>query len=147
MSVSEAETTAHDDATPSPDAGKEVWCPEGCGNRILEPNERIGFPCPACSMPMVEEKPEAMMGKTRKERLPELGRIVHVLIAEGVVRPAIVAGRSEDGRCLVHIFKHEHDPLPSGLRGESAVLSYGSTIGQWHWPPKSEAEHFLTPDE
>lgn len=142
MSAEAAQVTDEGVATPSGDEGAEVWCPNGCGNRILELGEKIGFPCPACSTPMTVEKPEAAKRDGKKVRLPEVGRIVHVQLAADTVRPAIVMGRNADGRCLVHVFKDDHDPTPPGLYSGDAVLGYGFDIGQWHWPPKAQAEQF-----
>jgi hypothetical protein len=143
MSVSEAEKDAHDVATGvSPDAGKEVWCENGCGNRILEPDERIPFPCPGgCGGMMTAEKPEAPARKTIPVTLPTLGRVVHVHVAVGVWRPAIVMGADPDGTLLVHCFKHENDP-PGSLRDGTGHVTYGIGLGQWVWPRREDEQKF-----
>lgn len=145
MSTQTPETASETVATAP---GEMVWCPNGHGNRILEPDDRVPFRCPQCQEPMVAEKPEPVAGSGTEVRLPEVGRIVHVVIsqdaAKTTVRPAIVMGRDADGRCLVTIFKHDHDAMPPGLYDGVGVVGYGVGVGQWHWPPqtKGKAETF-----
>lgn len=137
-----------DAGTPSPDAGKEVWCENGHGNRILDTNERIPFPCPTgCGGLMVEEKPQTQYGNgpTKSIELPTVGRIVHVLVAPATIRPAIVMGREADGRLFVHIFKDDRDPSPPGLATGTGIVRHGTHVGGWFWPPKAQRETFETP--
>lgn len=142
MSISEAEQPNGAVATPSPDAGKKVWCENGCGDRILDPDERIPFPCPAgCGGVMTAEKPAVVVKKTRKVELPTLGRIVHVHVQSGLWRPAIVMGADPDGRLLVHCFKHESD-MPGSLAEGTGYVTYGSGLGQWVWPSQEAKQQF-----
>lgn len=136
MSTTESEVAQVED-----NAGTEVWCPNGHGNRILDAGEKIGFGCPVCSAPMKTTMPEPT-GKKVEVRLPEVGRVVHVTLGPNTVRPAIVMGRNEDGRCLLSICRHEDDPGIAGLAGNTAVVSPGEGIGTWQWPPKSEPQFF-----
>lgn len=144
MSAETAQASDEHVATPSPDAGKEVWCENGCGNRILDPDEHIPFPCPTgCGGMMTEAKPEPLGGgKTTEVKLPSVGRIVHVLCAPGVIRPAIVMGRESDGRCFVHVFKDDRDPSPPGLATGDGVVSYGTHLGGWFWPARESGVTF-----
>lgn len=148
MSAEAPEATTETVATAP---GEMVWCPDGHGNRILEIDDRLPFPCPQCGKPMVSEKPEPIAGTGREVRLPEVGRIVHVVIEstpeKDVIRPAIVMGREGDGRCLLNVFCHDHDNRPPGLYDGIAILGYGDGVGQWHWPPQTKGkgdtfEHF-----
>lgn len=143
MSAEAAEAVSEDVATPiSPDAGKEVWCENGCGNRFLDPDERIPFPCPAgCGGVMTDQKPVEPAKKTVKVALPTLGRIVHVHVASGVWRPAIVMGADPDGKLLVHCFKHDTDQ-PGSLRDGTGFVSYGTGLGQWVWPSQEPKQTF-----
>lgn len=149
MSAEAAQTTEEQVATPSPDAGKMVWCENGCGNRILEPDERIPFACPTgCGGFMREGEPVGPPGSdkpTVEVELPTVGRIVHVLMAPGTVRPAIVMGRNDDGRLLVTVFKDDHDPSPPGLRSGTGVVGYGTHLGGWFWPERAKKETFRAP--
>ena len=149
MSAEAPETVLEDVAAPTQDTGKEVWCENGCGNRILEAGEPIPFPCPTgCGGFMTEDKPAAFTGKTKSVDLPTVGRIVHVRIGPGTVRPAIVMGRESDGRCLVTVFLHPGDPTLPGLGLEGVgVVPYGDHLGGWLWPPREQKLQFDAPDE
>lgn len=144
MNATEAETTDEAvSADVSPDAGVEVFCENGCGNRILEPDERIPFPCPTgCGGVMTTEKPPEPEKRTKSVPLPTLGRIVHVHVAVGVWRPAIVMGADADGSLLVHAFLHEADPQ-GRLREGVGHATYGTGLGQWVWPAKENEVEFL----
>lgn len=142
MSTQAPETSEQTVATAASDVGKTVWCPQGHGSRILEADERVGFPCPACTLPMTETPPEQARRSGVKVQLPEVGRIVHVRLTEEITRPAIVMGRNGDGRCLVTVFAHANDPKPPGFRDPTPVLWHGDGVGCWHWPPQGKTEHF-----
>lgn len=144
MNATEAETGSEAVATaPSPDAGTEVFCENGCGNRILELDERIPFPCPTgCGGMMTTEKPPEPEKNTVSVVLPTLGRIVHVHVAVGVWRPAIVMGADGDGSLLVHAFLHEGDPQ-GRLNDGTGHVTYGPGLGQWVWPAKETKTEFL----
>jgi hypothetical protein len=127
----------------SPDAGTEVFCENGCGNRVLERDERIPFPCPTgCGGVMTAEMPAAKEQRTKSVTLPTLGRIVHLHVAAGVWRPAIVMGAEPDGLLLVHAFLHESDPQ-GRLREGVGHTTYGTGLGQWVWPTKEDKIEFL----
>lgn len=145
MSAQAPETADQEVAAPSPDAGKTVWCENGCGNRILDRDERIPFPCPTgCGGAMTEEKPQAAQGKTQSIELPTVGRIVHVLVAPNVIRPAIVSAFQEDGTLALTVFRHPGDPVFQGLdrATNTAVCGYGVRIGGWFWPARAPKETF-----
>lgn len=129
-------------ATPSPDAGKEVWCENGCGNRFLDHGERIPFPCPTgCGGMMTDVKPAVAEKKTKKVELPTLGRIVHVRLGANLWCPAVVLAADPDGTLRVHLFKRDTDPLPAGLG--QGIVRYGTAQGQWQWPPREQKTEFL----
>lgn len=145
MSAAGAETADERVATDvSPDAGTEVFCENGCGNRILELDERIPFPCPTgCGGVMTTAKPPEQEKRTKSVTLPTLGRIVHVHVAMGVWRPAIVMGADADGSLLVHAFLHEADPKGRFRDGNVGHVTYGTALGQWVWPAKENKVEFL----
>ena len=74
--------------------------------------------------------------------LPTLGRIVHVHVAVGVWRPAIVMGADGDGSLLVHAFLHETDPQ-GRLQNGVGHVTYGTNLGQWVWPTQEKKTEFL----
>lgn len=129
------------------DAGAMVWCPNGHGNRILDVGERIGFPCPQCTEPMSAEQPEAYVVKTKPVELPDVGRIVMVRTSHEHIRPAIVAGRTEEGVCYLHIQFVPNDPRPPGLYSGEGWCGYSETrIGGWFWPVRTRQKvTFETP--
>lgn len=132
------------------DAGTEVWCPNLCGNRILDLGEKIGFPCPSCGTPMEVGKPEALTGKTKPVKIPAVGEIVHVLCSntpEQVVRPAIVSARDLEGFLYVHVFGLPDDPMPPGLASREGTVRYGTHVGGWFYPAKDEKLTFDAPVE
>lgn len=70
--------------------------------------------------------------------LPSVGRCVHYIMPNGAQRAAVVIKVNEDFDVDIRVFTHPDDGLhySSGLYFVPKV-SYGNSVGQWHWPEKT----------
>lgn len=87
-----------------------------------------------------------------------IGRIVHYVLAEGVVRPAIVVQKWPDASgCNLQVFSdgnnddanvHEHEKASRGPGKTTRCVLWrtsvtedpeGKRVGSWHWPTRTGA--------
>lgn len=67
-----------------------------------------------------------------------IGRIVHYVLAEGVIRPAIVVSVLTDATAIfvdLHVFTKWTDP-PLVAPPEAIPYDEAGAVGTWQWPPR-----------